>query len=330
MEKTRAVGATSAPDDEQRASEDVVVEAAAALNIGDDANYEPALAAGESESGSDIRARGTSEAGAPAPRAAPSESSTKPSSLDGKSNMSASSALDEKDSLRPDDSASTRAATEDEDAFAALQSSGPCSHSGSETGAGAAFRAQFHQLSEQIGEPQRPEAPDTAFIPPGPDGVGGASSEGNNSHLPPLAGSTAANGTNVPFGFSLEPDEKLVEALENPKDRLFVLRLEQDLIEFVKDSKYVCPITRRDPALDICVMLTLFLCQGAFPGTPSLQLLLPASYPQIGRLLLLNTLCGSGYEFCPGVPDSVLQTVSRSDVIGTAFSLTASILGPLR
>ncbi len=82
--------------------------------------------------------------------------------------------------------------------------------------------------------------------------------------------------------------------------------------------------------VDICVMLIICLCQGTLPGTPSLQLLLPASYPQVGRLLLLNTLCGSGSQFCPGVPDSVLQTVSRSDVIGTAFSLTASILGPLR
>ena len=36
-----------------------------------------------------------------------------------------------------------------------------------------------------------------------------------------------------------EPDEKLFEALESPKDRLFLLRLEQEVISFVKDSQYV-------------------------------------------------------------------------------------------
>ena len=33
------------------------------------------------------------------------------------------------------------------------------------------------------------------------------------------------------------PDEKLLEALESPKDRIFLLRLEQDVIKFVKDSQ---------------------------------------------------------------------------------------------
>ena len=33
-----------------------------------------------------------------------------------------------------------------------------------------------------------------------------------------------------------EPDEKLFEALESPKDRMFLLRLEQDIINFIKDS----------------------------------------------------------------------------------------------
>ena len=51
--------------------------------------------------------------------------------------------------------------------------------------------------------------------------------------------------TGAPDGFSLfyrqTPDEKLLEALESPKDRIFLLRLEQDVIEFVKDSKYVLP-----------------------------------------------------------------------------------------
>jgi hypothetical protein len=45
----------------------------------------------------------------------------------------------------------------------------------------------------------------------------------------------------TPDGFNLfyrqTPDEKLLEALDSPKDRIFLLRLEQDVIEFVKDSK---------------------------------------------------------------------------------------------
>lgn len=36
-----------------------------------------------------------------------------------------------------------------------------------------------------------------------------------------------------------EPDEKLFEALESPKDRLFLLRLEQEVITFVRDSTLV-------------------------------------------------------------------------------------------
>lgn len=33
------------------------------------------------------------------------------------------------------------------------------------------------------------------------------------------------------------PDQKLLDALENPRDRVWVLKLEQDVIDFVKDAK---------------------------------------------------------------------------------------------
>ena len=33
------------------------------------------------------------------------------------------------------------------------------------------------------------------------------------------------------------PDERLVEALSSGRDRVWVLKLEQDIIDFVKDSK---------------------------------------------------------------------------------------------
>jgi hypothetical protein len=35
------------------------------------------------------------------------------------------------------------------------------------------------------------------------------------------------------------PDEKLLEALRSPRDRLFVVKIEQDFIDFIKDSRYV-------------------------------------------------------------------------------------------
>jgi len=38
--------------------------------------------------------------------------------------------------------------------------------------------------------------------------------------------------------YSQNPDEKLLEAMQSPKDRIFLLRLEQQVIEFVQDSKY--------------------------------------------------------------------------------------------
>lgn len=35
------------------------------------------------------------------------------------------------------------------------------------------------------------------------------------------------------------PDEKLIEALQSPRDRLFVVKIEQDFIDFIKDPRYV-------------------------------------------------------------------------------------------
>jgi hypothetical protein len=37
--------------------------------------------------------------------------------------------------------------------------------------------------------------------------------------------------------YAQNPDEKLLEAMASPKDRLFLLRLEQDVINFVQSSK---------------------------------------------------------------------------------------------
>ncbi|KAL8720238.1 MAG: hypothetical protein Q9225_002870 [Loekoesia sp. 1 TL-2023] len=176
-----------------------------------------------------------------------SASSTKPGSLDGKSTASgATFAMDEKESLRPDDSASVKAADED-DSYSGNGSGAPNSHVGSEA-SGRAFRDQFHEISERIGHvPGRSTVTGHQGIPDiEEEAVHGAASP----LQPPLQTSAATAGTNVvpangPF-FQMEyrsPDEKLLEALESAKDRLFVLRLEQDIINFIQQS--------RDQTLDL-------------------------------------------------------------------------------
>lgn len=169
-----------------------------------------------------------------------SSSSTKPASLDGKSATSGNTfALDEKESLRPDDSASVKAG-EEEDFYSGPASGAPSSRVGSEAGS-RAFRDQFYEISERMGP-----GPHRSY-PTGRRGIPGIEEEAPQMSLPPL---TAALPTAIalprpevitpigaPFGFEYqEPDEKLFEALESPKDRLFLLRLEQEVITFVRDS----------------------------------------------------------------------------------------------
>lgn len=174
-----------------------------------------------------------------------SSSSTKPASLDGKSATSGTTyALDEKESLRPDDSASVKAADE-EDLCSGPTSGAPSSRVGSEAES-RAFRDQFHEINERMG--------------PGPHrsysynqrGITGIKEEAPQLTVAPMVANLPTSITLqrpetipvdvAPFGFEYqEPDEKLFEALESPKDRMFLLRLEQDVIAFVKDSKYGLP-----------------------------------------------------------------------------------------
>lgn len=171
-----------------------------------------------------------------------SSSSTKPASLDGKSATSGTTfALDEKESLRPDDSASVKAADE-EDLCSGATSGAPSSRVGSEAES-RAFRDQFHEINERMGPgPHRPYAYSQR-------GITGIKEEAPQLTIAPMVANlpTPINlqrpetiPTDVAsFGFEYHgPDEKLFEALESPKDRMFLLRLEQDVIAFVKDSKY--------------------------------------------------------------------------------------------
>ena len=162
-----------------------------------------------------------------------SELGTKPPSLDGKSITSGTTfALDEKESLRPDDSASVKAAEDDDTLSGVGGSIVAGSRIGSEAAA-RAYRAQFYE-----GPDRRNMQPASERQNPGVTTPQSGSSEQQTTDEVKTKPLVAAGG---PDGFNLfyrqTPDEKLLEALESPKDRIFLLRLEQDVIEFVKDSK---------------------------------------------------------------------------------------------
>jgi hypothetical protein len=174
-----------------------------------------------------------------------SSSSTKPatSSSDTKSMASENTfAMDEKESLRPDDSASVQAVDEDEPFFVPPTPARP--------------------------DPQIPPYGSNSglrrLLPDGPVAVGHATRRFPMTimsnpprfgdiipNVPPefLPTETAdlpfpANETGVeslqqyPAG-SIPPDEKLLEAMGTPKDRLLLLQLEEKFLAFIGQSKYV-------------------------------------------------------------------------------------------
>ncbi|KAI4652330.1 hypothetical protein J4E93_002531 [Alternaria ventricosa] len=167
-----------------------------------------------------------------------SDGSGKPPSIDGKSVASATTfALDEKESLRPDDSASLRA-VEEEDVTSPPDSVVADSRQGSDHGAARAFRDQLHEIAVMNPQPHRgvpagrfptlPNGPQTLYDP-------NQSLNGAGPMPQPLVnGMPSLNGVpNMPA----IPDEKLLEALRSPRDRLFVVKIEQDFIDFIKDSR---------------------------------------------------------------------------------------------
>ena len=167
-----------------------------------------------------------------------SDGSGKPPSLDGKSVASATTfALDEKESLRPDDSASLRA-VEEEDVISPPDSVVADSRQGSDNGAARAFRDQLHEIAVMNPQPHRGvppgrfpnmvNSPHTLYDPNlSPNGARPLSQPLSNG-IPPTNGSP---------GMPVIPDEKLLEALQSPRDRLFVVKIEQDFIDFIKDSR---------------------------------------------------------------------------------------------
>ena len=97
----------------------------------------------------------------------------------------------------------------------------------------------IHEISERMGYSQQEAVTAAPYIETvQPQSTATDMVDSSSAH--PAAKSSlteAGDGVAVPPGFSLHPDPKLLEALENPKDRLFLLRLEQKVVEFVKDSK---------------------------------------------------------------------------------------------
>ena len=181
-----------------------------------------------------------------------SDLGTKPPSLDGKSITSGTTfALDEKESLRPDDSASVKA-SEDDDTFSGRGSIVAGSRIGSEAAGehthpacltgriltfitARAYRAQVFEVSERRAIVSPIEQQQGGFITPqsgssGPNLVGQLAPKPMQGQLPLQDGS-------FNIFYKQTPDDKLIEAMESPKDRIFLLRLEQDVISFVKETK---------------------------------------------------------------------------------------------
>jgi hypothetical protein len=137
-------------------------------------------------------------------------------------------AMDEKESLRPDDSASIRA-IEEEDG----PSTGPAgSRVGSDTDA-RAFSDQLHRI-QQIGT-----GPPRAILQPGqrPN-----ITFGQLPLNPPPETPGSAVVEEQPNPVTVAPDmppidEKLLEGLSSPRDRVFILKIEQDILDFMKSDK---------------------------------------------------------------------------------------------
>lgn len=158
-----------------------------------------------------------------------SNSSTKPTSFDSKSMASVTTfAMDEKDSLRPDDSASVQAVDEEE-SLSGPASGAPNSLIGSESG--------NHGRDANAQKPRailRNSGP--AFNDAGMRANAAIPLDLVSNDFPGL-NPEAFKGNPSLHGFPLEPDEKLLEAMKTPKDRLLILQLEEKIIHFIQHSK---------------------------------------------------------------------------------------------
>ncbi|KAF4551808.1 Hypothetical protein D9617_12g036980 [Elsinoe fawcettii] len=156
---------------------------------------------------------------------------TPPSSLsfDAKSTTSGTTfPLDEKESLRPDDSASVQAGEEDD----GRGSTQPSSRIGSDSGA-RAFSEQLREIS--VMGPASRQPPVMARVNSTSAPHPGMLYAPSPMVMPNTLNAVAATLTGDPSSLNFPPDEKLLEALSSVRDRVWVLKLEQDITDFVKD-----------------------------------------------------------------------------------------------
>ncbi|KAI0141671.1 hypothetical protein GGR57DRAFT_400717 [Xylariaceae sp. FL1272] len=180
-----------------------------------------------------------------------SDINPKAPSLDGKSITSGTTfALDEKESLRPDDSASVKAAADDDEPFSVRGSLLATSRMGSDN-------ARVHRL--RIGDMPTEKRFIQQLLPEVQDNGVSTPQSIASSQQPPVGqaqalgtASTPGDGFNSTYGQN--PDDKLLEAMKSHKDRLFLLKLEQQVIHFVQSSKE--PYMDLPPNNSFCRMLT--------------------------------------------------------------------------
>lgn len=169
-----------------------------------------------------------------------SNSSTKPASFDTKSMASENTfAMEEKESLRPDDSASVQAADEEEPFFVPPVLGKPDSQAAVAINPG--LRRPPPDGPVALGSQGR--FPMTTMINPPRFGdiVPNVPPHFPQNGAPPIP--FAANQNDVSSlqqysASSIAPDEKIIEALGTPKDRLLLLQLEEKFLAFISQSRY--------------------------------------------------------------------------------------------
>jgi hypothetical protein len=143
-------------------------------------------------------------------------------------------ALDEKESLRPDDSASIRA-IEEEDVSSAPGTGAAGSRVGSDTEA-RAFSEQLHQIA--VMAPRGVLQP----VPVMRANITFGDMPMNIVAPQPQLIPTSGGAVTMPTASTAPtPDEKLLDAIEAPRDRVYVLKIEQDILDFINNDKYRFP-----------------------------------------------------------------------------------------
>ena len=160
-----------------------------------------------------------------------SGTSAKRSAGDDKSTESGTaSAFDEKESLRPDDSASLKA-SDDEDVFNASQSVSVKARQTLDLKDYPHHSSQMTatNTTSQLGERREAWQPDTL-----PKAISQFDVEATcqSNQASQSVSTESFRNMQVPAS----PDEMLLEALQTPRDRVFILKLEQDILRFIENS----------------------------------------------------------------------------------------------